>query len=107
MKVAAATATSVQRDRLTADTVGTSTPLPAGFVCALVMVSSPSGVGLSMTTLRDVRHRGIPRPSAATVGPALPGEGTKKVADRPSSAMNEQTETNPWPGRPADSRTTT
>src|SRR6476469_4918531 len=32
------------------------------------MVSSPSGVGLSMTTLRDVRHRGIAGPSARRLG---------------------------------------
>src|SRR6476659_3640269 len=67
MKVASATATSVQWDR-SADTLGTSTMFPAGLVWVLVMVSSPSGVGLSMTTLRDVRHRGIPRPSARRLG---------------------------------------
>src|SRR5664279_1268164 len=99
MKVASATATSVQCDR-SADTMGASIPLPAGRVCVLVMVSSPSGVGLSMTTLRDVRHRGIPRPSAPQAGPALPGEGTKKVADRPSSPMNEQTRNQPVAGAP-------
>src|SRR5664279_1276142 len=50
---------------------------------------------LSMTTLRDVRHPGFPRPSAPTAGPAIPGEGTKKVADLSLIHISEPTRRTP------------
>src|SRR4029079_4178368 len=45
MKVASATATSVQCDR-SADTLGASTSLPAGLVWVVVLGGSPSGGGV-------------------------------------------------------------